>query len=134
MNIKVLLKSLSKTRNLDYVDYNVLENNVTLKDLIINLCNIEIHKYENKKLKTLSQDDINNMVNTGKISFGFKYREDTIDKVEAYKNALLSFEDGLYRVFINGEEVESLDKHINLKENDTLAIIRLTMMTGWFSY
>ncbi len=134
MKIKVALKSISKTRGIDYIDYKVLDNIVTLKDLIINLCDIEIDKYENKELKVLSQEDINNMVNTGKVSFGFKYRDDIIDRGKAYDNALLSFKDGLYRVFINDEEVESLETNINLKENDTLALIRLTMMTGWFAY
>ncbi len=134
MIIKVLLKSISKTRGVEYLDYNVLDNIVTLKDLILNLCDIEIKKYENKEFKVLSQEDINTMVNTGKISFGFKYREDVIDRQKAYENALLSFEDGLYRVFINDKEIKELNAKINLKQNDTLALIRLTMMTGWFTY
>ncbi len=134
MIIKVLLKSISKTRGVEYLDYNVLDNIVTLKDLILNLCDIEIKKYENKEFKVLSQEDINTMVNTGKISFGFKYREDVIDRQKAYENALLSFEDGLYRVFINDKEIRELNAKINLKQNDTLALIRLTMMTGWFTY
>ncbi len=134
MIIKVLLKSIAKTRGLEYVDYTVNDNIKSLRDLTVNLCDIEIDKYENREFKVLSQEDINNMVNTGKVSFGFKYREDVIDREKAYENALLSFDDGLYRVFINDEEVTVLDGDIGLKECDTLALIRLTMMTGWFSY
>ncbi len=134
MQIKVLLKSIAKTRGLEYALYNIKDNITTLKDLILNLCDIEIDKYEQKKIEVLNQDDINNMVNTGKISFGFKYRDDTIDRKKAYENALLSFGDGLYRVFLNDCEIEDLNKKINLKENDTLALIRLTMMTGSFTY
>ncbi len=134
MVIKVLLKSIAKTRGVEYVDYIVSDKIKNLEDLIINLCNIEIDKYEKNEFEVLSQEDINNMVNQGKVSFGFKYREDVIDREKAYENALLSFKDGLYRVFINDEEVEELNKEICLKENDTLALIRLTMMTGWFSY
>ncbi len=98
MIIKVLLKSIAKTRGLEYVDYIVNDDVKSLKDLIINFWDIEIDKYENREFKVLSQEDINNMVNTGKVSFGFKYREDIIDREKAYENALLSFEDGLYRV------------------------------------
>ncbi len=134
MKIKVSLKSIAKTRGIQYVDYNILDNLATLRDLIKNLCDIEIDKYENKEFKILSQEDISNMVNQGKISFGFKYREDIIDRKKAYENAFLSFKDGLYRVFINDEEVENLETNINLKENDTLTLIRLTMITGWFAY
>ncbi len=134
MKIKVALKSIAKTRGVDYLYYHVKDHIVTLKDLIINLCDIEIDKYEKREFQVLSQEDINTMINQGKVSFGFKYREDRIDRESAYKNALLSFEDGLYRVFINDGEVQDLEAHINLQENDTLVLIRLTMITGWFSY
>ncbi len=134
MIIKVLLKSLAKTRGLDYVDYKIKDDIKSLEELIVNLCDIEIDKYENKEFKVLSQEDINNMVNNGKVSFGFKYRDDVIDREKAYENALLSFKDGLYRVFINDEEVTELESDIELKDGDTLALIRLVMMTGWFSY
>lgn len=66
MIIKVLMKSISKTRGIDTVDYEVVDNIVALRDLIINLCAIEIDKYENKEFKVLNQEDINNMVNSGK--------------------------------------------------------------------
>ncbi len=134
MKVKVVLKSVSKTRGIEYVDYHVKNNIITLKDLLINLCDIEIDKYENNEFKVLSQEDINTMVNQGKISFGFKYRKDVINREKAYENALLSFKDGLYRVFINDEEIEDLETNLNLKENDILILIRLTMITGWFSY
>ncbi len=134
MKVKVVLKSVAKTRGIEYVDYHVDNNITTLKDLLINLCAIEIDKYENNEFKVLSQEDINTMVNQGKISFGFKYRKDVINREKAYENALLSFKDGLYRIFINNEEIEDLETNINLEENDILILIRLTMITGWFSY
>ncbi len=134
MNIKVLMKSISKTRNLKYVNYKVSDDINTLKDLIINLCDIEIEKYENKEFSILNQEEINNMVNVGKVSFGFKYREDQINRMDAYENALLSFEDGLYRVMLNDVEIIDLNEKLNLNNNDKVALIRLVMITGWFSY
>ena len=49
---------------------------------------------------------------------------------KAVDNALQSFEDGLYRVFLNDDELERLDEEIDVKENDTLTFIRLTMLAG----
>lgn len=131
MVIKVLVKSIAKTRGVESVAYLVDDNINTLNDLIIDLCNTEITKYENKEFKVLSQEDIDWMVNIGKISFGFKYRDDeNVDRNEAFDNALVAFNEGLYRVFINEVEIDSLDCVINLKEDDEVSLIRLTMMTG----
>ena len=44
--------------------------------------------------------------------------------------ALEAFSDGLYRFFINAQEITALDAPLNLQDGDTVAIIRLTMLTG----
>lgn len=68
------------------------------------------------------------MADIGKIAFGINYggREQAADK--AVDNALQAFEDGLYRVFLNDDELEKLDDTIHVNENDTLTFIRLTML------
>lgn len=35
-----------------------------------------------------------------------------------------------YRIFLNDNELSSLEKKINLQENDKLTFIRLTMLSG----
>jgi len=47
----------------------------------------------------------------------------------ARENALRSFDDGLFRIFINDEEVLA-DSKILLNENDSLTFLRLTMLAG----
>ncbi len=133
MKIKVSLKSVSKTRGIVEVDYIVSDSIITLQDLIINLVDIEIDKYNNQALSVQSQDQINAMVNHGKISFGFKYNDCEVNRDDAIDNALVSFKDGIYRLFINDMEITSIDQELNLIEGDRLSLIRLTMMTGWFS-
>lgn len=131
MNINIAIKSAAKTRNIKQVPYEVSGDICNLKDLIINLVNIEIDKYENHTFKVLSQEDINTMVDLGKISFGFKYREhDRVNREEAVNIALLAFEDGLFVVFINDVQVESLTNKLVLNDNDVLSFIRLTMLSG----
>ena len=49
---------------------------------------------------------------------------------KALDNAFLSFEDGLYRVFLGENELTELDTPLDIKENDELTFIRLTMLTG----
>lgn len=130
MNIKINIKSISKTRGVKSVIYEVLDNIKTLECLILNLVDIEIDKYENHTFKALTQEDINSMLDIGKISFGFKYRESNIDRNNAKKIATLAFSDGLYVVFINQIKIEELTNEINLKEDDEVSLIRLTMLSG----
>ena len=70
------------------------------------------------------------MVIAGKVSFGFKYRDVEIDRKNAENVALLAFKDGLFAVFINDNEIESLDNHLDLKKDDIVTFIRFTMLTG----
>ena len=42
----------------------------------------------------------------------------------------MAFNDGLFRIFLNNNELSSLEEKINLQENDKLTFIRLTMLSG----
>lgn len=42
----------------------------------------------------------------------------------------MAFNDRLFRIFLNGNELSSLEEKINLQENDKLTFIRLTMLSG----
>ena len=47
----------------------------------------------------------------------------------AVQTALQAYDDGLFVIFINDQEIEP--KHpINLQPNDTITIIKLTMLAG----
>jgi len=47
----------------------------------------------------------------------------------AVQNALTSFEDGLFRIFINDNEIEP-DLPIVLRDEDEICFLRLTMLAG----
>lgn len=132
MNIKLSIKSINKTRGVELVDYSISDNILSLQDLLENLVDIEITKYEQKEFKITSQEDLDNMIIAGKISFGFKYREDVINRAHSKDVATLAFSDGLYAVFINDIQLNALDEYLNIKENDILSLIRFTMLTGRF--
>ncbi|MDR1923221.1 MAG: hypothetical protein LBQ66_02510, partial [Planctomycetaceae bacterium] len=67
---------------------------------------------------------------TGKIGFDAKYNNKTQDPNQAVNTALLAFEDGLFRVFLDESELESLDTELTLSNSNTLTFIRLTMLAG----
>ena len=78
----------------------------------------------------LSAEQIDGLSQAGKIAFGVDYNGTPAKLDEAVENALQSYEDGLYRVFLNGQEIKGLDTALSLTENDTLTFIRLTMLAG----
>ena len=106
----------------------------TLRDLIC-LC-VEAyverqHRHLDAPEETvLSAVEIDGLSQTGKIAFGVDYNGTPAKLDEAVENALQSYEDGLYRVFLNGQEIKGLDTALSLTENDTLTFIRLTMLAG----
>ena len=85
---------------------------------------------ENDIVPYLTDEKINDLSDAGKISFGVDYNEQKQDLEKAIENALQSYEDGIYRVFVNDEEIGEIDCEINLKENDELTFVRLTMLAG----
>lgn len=80
----------------------------------------------------LSEDAMAAMEQIGKIGFGIPYGTREADLDAAIASALQGFADGLFRVFIGDREAEALDEPLDLRENDTITIIRLVMLTGGY--
>ena len=109
----------------------------TLRQLISILVSDSVESY-NKRLQgkadavALSQEDIDAMSQVGKIGFGIPFGNRDADLRDALETAFQGFEDGLYRLFIGEQEIESLDAPLHLQEEDTITIIRLVMLTGGY--
>ena len=82
-------------------------------------------------LRYLTSEEIADAATVGKIGFGADYNGQVQDLTAAIENARQSFEDGIYRIFINGEEAgETCDTPVTLRENDEITFVRLTMLAG----
>ena len=82
-------------------------------------------------LAYLTNAEIADAAVAGKIAFGADYNGKVQDLAAAIENARQSFEDGIYRIFINGVEVgDALSAPIALRENDAITFVRLTMLAG----
>lgn len=64
---------------------------------------------ETDKTVLLPKNEIDDMSQAGKIGFGIPYGSNPADYQEALDTAYQGFEDGLYRVFVGEQEMESLD-------------------------
>lgn len=109
----------------------------TLQELITALVHDGVRAYHNRlagkdQFPLLSDDAMEAMAQVGKIGFGIPFGTAQADSGDAVEAALQGYKDGLYRVFLNDREIESLDEQLHLQEEDELTILRLVMLTGGF--
>lgn len=137
MNIKVNIKQLGKKRAaVEAEDFHIEGKPEDVRGLIaasVHTCvedyNERVRKGEDN-VKPISDEEISQMSQIGKIAFGINYGGKEADEEEALKNALLSYKDGLFRIFIGEEEAGGLDDKISLAENSEVTFIKLTMLSG----
>ena len=134
MKIIINVKGLSRKKVIHQEEVELKNKISTTKDLITELVKINVEKF-NKKiddkniLSIMTNEYIAEAVRAGKI--GDEVHGDKKANLEkALDTAYLSFEDGLYCIFINNKQSEKLDDSLNLKDGDIITFIRLTMLAG----
>lgn len=80
--------------------------------------------------KIPSENYLNILTDTGKAGFGSIYNEKKANLQKAQENAIQAFEDGMFAVFYNDEQLENLFETIDLSLQQTFTFIRLTFLTG----
>lgn len=136
MNVWVTVKSLGKRKPaLTKQATELPETTDTLRQLIGNMVTLQIQALEDKKsqvewLAYLMPEEIESQGATGKVGFGAVNNEVIPELQQAIETAVLAHEDGLYKVFVNEEEVHQLDEPLTLREGDELVFIRFTMLAG----
>lgn len=78
----------------------------------------------------MTECQINDLAETGRIAFGFVYNNRTEDPQKAIENALQCHEDGIFKMFLNGKPLGPNESRIEVTDGDTLTIVRLTLLSG----
>lgn len=107
----------------------------TTAGLITAIVALQVKEYndrpdQNELLTYLTDPEIQRKATVGKIDFGVNYNDNSADPEKAIRNALLSFEDGIFRVFLNDNALDTLQEEIHPREGDRLTFVRLTMLAG----
>lgn len=79
---------------------------------------------------SLEETEIARLAETGRVVFGIVYNGNTADPDKAVEDALLAYDDGLFRMFLNAKPLVNKDDAINLNEGDLVTVVRLTMLAG----
>ena len=106
-----------------------------LRDLITRIVVEEVEAFNkrqaDRKLSiVLSPAQIEQGKSKGKIDSGGKEYQQEANKDTAIATALQAFEDGLYYVFIDGQQQTDLDEEVFLKSESQLTFIRLVALVG----
>lgn len=106
-----------------------------LKDLLNAVVQNQVEEYNKKAteenlLPFLSKSEISNQSESGKVGFGSIYNENKADVKQAQETALQAFEDGLFSVFADENEIRKLDEIVELNNSTVITFIRLTFLAG----
>ena len=136
MKINIQMKAAGKRRPiLENVPYEINDTIKTLRELLTELVNIEVERYNEKGVDVqlvpfLSEEELKEQAAVGKVGFGRIYSDKKADADKAAENAIRCYEDGMVRIFCGERELTELDGEMGLKEGDALTFIRLTFLTG----
>ena len=137
MQVQVNVKRIGKRRNaIETRPYEIGEVH-DVSGLIAAFVTAEVTRFNARAeggetvLRYLTSEEIADAAMVGKIGFGADYNGQVQDLTAAIENARQSFEDGIYRICINGNEVgDALDTPVTLRENEEITFVRLTMLAG----
>lgn len=136
MKINVNLKSMAKRKHsVKPVIYEISGHPATVRELIHAVTRAGVEEYNQRMespelLRYLTSEEIDDKAQAGKISFGVNYGEKKADIAKAQENAIQCFEDGIYRIFLDEEPLETLDGKIQITEESVFTFVRLTMLAG----
>ncbi|MCA6069330.1 hypothetical protein JI747_019360 [Chryseobacterium sp. RG1] len=141
MEIKVTVKQLGKKYAVlseQYIDIAHSEGSISLEHLLQLIVQQQVETFNSKSFELEDEDYakipqenyLNILTDTGKVGFGSIYNEKRADLKKAQENAIQAFEDGMFAVFYNEEQLEDLTQIIDLNLQHTFTFIRLTFLAG----
>jgi hypothetical protein len=135
MEVNIQVKRLGKKKVLTQL-ITLEERPTTLRSFIEACVYAQVYEFNEGRNKAaldfLSPNDIASQATRGKVGFGDITNQHQANVEDAIETAILCFTDGLFVVFIDDEEVTTLDSAIELKVDSKITFIRMTFLSGGF--
>lgn len=111
MKVNIIKKKACSLKNLgkETIEIPIV---LTLKELLIAIFYNEYNHFYNNKINILTEKDIKDLAQLEKVSFSNLYNTDKKDLDDLIEIMFQNFTEGLYKVFINGQEYENFNEHI----------------------
>lgn len=107
----------------------------TLQSLLTALVEHELAAYNERQdsvgvLRVLTEKELSEGAASGKIQTSPQARASTVSLQQAVSTALQGFEDGLYYVFCDDQQIEDLQAPLDLRPDSSLLLLRLVALAG----
>ncbi len=133
MEIYIIKKKLGSRKELGRNPVEVDETINTLGALLYILTQKGLTEAQTpKENHALSDSEIAEQAEEGRIRFAENYGENHDTIAKAMERTKQAYDDGLFRVFINDEEVTEWNAPIILCQGAEVVFLRLTMLTGLY--
>ena len=133
MEIYIIKKKLGSRKELGRNPVEIDETANTLGTLLYILTQKGLTEAQTlKENYALSDSEIAAQAEEGRIRFAENYSENHDTIAKAMERTKQAYDDGLFRVFINGEEVTKWNAPIILCQGAEVVFLRLTMLTGLY--
>ena len=133
MEIYIIKKKLGSRKELGRNPVEIDETANTLWTLLYILTQKGLTEAQTlKENYALSDSEIAAQAEEGRIRFAENYSENHDTIAKAMERTKQAYDDGLFRVFINGEEVTEWNAPISLCQGAEIVFLRLTMLTGLY--
>lgn len=115
---------------------SISQEGLTLRDLILDIVEAEVAAFRDRQEQQrlpqiLTKDAIAWGMEKGKITSGDReFAPQSVDLQAAFEAAIQAFSDGLYYVFIDDRQYESLDEKVILQPQSKVLFLRLVAMVG----
>jgi hypothetical protein len=137
MNLNMTLKQLGRKKALTTRNYNLgnFPSQPTLTQLIERIVTLEVNAFrerqtDNQFLRALTETQLLEAAQTGKISLGGQEFTQEVNTDEAIQTAVQAFQDGLYYVFNGETQIEYLTDVVNLELRQDIMFLRLVALVG----
>lgn len=138
MNLIINVKAAGRKHAIlekQHLEIDDLGNNPSVRELITAVVKQQVITYNSKPfeknvLPFLTNEQIEGQTASGKVGFGSIYNEQKADLAKAQETALQAFEDGMYAVFADEQELTKLSEQIELTPETVITFIRLTFLAG----
>ena len=117
------------------IDIDDISEQPTLREFLKAVVSQQVNEYNNKPreknlLPFLTQSETDEQLAEGKVGFGSIYNENKANILLAKETALQAFEDGMFAVFADEEELVDLSQRFALSPGTVITFIRLTFLAG----
>lgn len=133
MDIYIIKKKLGSRKELGRHPIEIDETVNTLGVLLYILTQKGLTEAQTpKENHALSDSEIAEQAEEGRIRFAENYSENHDTMAKTMERTKQAYNDGLFRVFINGEEVTEWNAPFILCQGAEVVFLRLTMLTGLY--